>query len=382
MAERPVEPVVESSKAHWNELDGLRSLAFLSVFLFHVGPPPLAPGLPGGLYARLVGWGWAGVDLFFVLSAFLITTLLLRERDKHGDISFRLFFLRRALRIWPLYYLNYLLGFVLLPALGFMGLSLGSPEWVRTVELYAGPFATFLGNFRMLDSQLGPTVPLVFRAMWSVCVEEQFYVVWCLVLLVVKSPRVLTGALVTVGAGSLALRIWVQQGSSDFWPYYHNSLTHLDPIVVGALLGLRQARGKRPGLGHPIWALALWAILVTAFPPIGANHPSISWAFTLIAVAAGMTLLSVMNHPGARALFSHPFLVGYGRLTYGLYVFHVLSITLIHLGMLALNPWTSPMTLWLARLFGGLLLTVAMAKLSWELLEKRCNRQRHRLSRL
>src|ERR1700677_4866620 len=97
---------MSSSKAkvvYWPELDGLRALAFLLVFLSHC--PPCASGPFLSVVNNYCAWGWVGVDLFFVLSGFLITYLLIKEKFSFGSISIVNFYKRRALRIWPLYFL-------------------------------------------------------------------------------------------------------------------------------------------------------------------------------------------------------------------------------------------------------------------------------------
>lgn len=381
MPTHPEKEQASQKVAHWNELDGLRAIAFLMVFLFHVGPPPLPSGPLVDLYSWVVRWGWSGVDLFFVLSAFLITFLLLKEKGKHGDISFKLFFLRRALRIWPLYYVSLVLAFFLLPMVG-IGPGYATQEWSQTLKLYGLPFALFLGNFTMLDSQAVPTPPIALNPMWSVCMEEQFYIVWCLLLILLAEVRWLPWFLLAVGLGSFSLRLMVFKSSDDFWPYYHNTLTHLDPIVAGALLGILQARGRLPRLGHPAPALALWLLLALGFPPLAEHHPSAPFTFPLIAAASAATLLAALNHQRTRELLSHPFAVRYGRLTYGLYIFHMLGIGLASMAIWAVNPWASPFAVWLTQLCLGLAITAAMAHLSWALLEGPCNRLRRRLSRV
>ena len=116
--------------------------------------------------------GWVGVQLFFVLSGYLITTLLLREEAAHGRVDLRAFWARRVLRIWPLYYLTLFLTFVLLPVwTGEAGTAGGRVLWAR----HAPAFFTFGGNWSM--AFLGPVGHDSQSVLWSVCVEEQFYLV-------------------------------------------------------------------------------------------------------------------------------------------------------------------------------------------------------------
>src|SRR5262249_12513092 len=115
--------------------------------------------------------GGYGVQLFFILSGYLITTLLLREEVRYGPIALRAFWIRRILRIWPLYYLTLLIGFVVLPGLNG---HLGTPGYRDMLRIHLLPFLGFLGNWSM--ALIGP-LPDWLSVLWSVCVEEQFYLI-------------------------------------------------------------------------------------------------------------------------------------------------------------------------------------------------------------
>ena len=115
----PTSPPEAAERIYFPELDGLRFIAFMMVYLFH-------GGIPQGIVSRLIGrqaaWalrenGGFGVQLFFILSGYLIATLLLREEARFGRISLRAFWIRRILRIWPLYYLIVVIGFLVIPAI-------------------------------------------------------------------------------------------------------------------------------------------------------------------------------------------------------------------------------------------------------------------------
>jgi peptidoglycan/LPS O-acetylase OafA/YrhL len=145
---------------HFSSLDGLRCLSILPVIWHHCTPRPL-PGL--------LGKGPAGVDLFFCISGFLITTLLLRERAETGGIKLRDFYARRALRILPLYY-----ALLLAYAAFAWFLPVGAAQrahFFRTLPLYASFTANWFADF-------GVTYPILFSFAWSLCVEEQFYAFW------------------------------------------------------------------------------------------------------------------------------------------------------------------------------------------------------------
>jgi peptidoglycan/LPS O-acetylase OafA/YrhL len=166
VSERVSDGVTEGAHArflaqrHFGSLDGLRCLAILPVVWHHATPYPL-PGIWGK--------GPAGVDLFFCISGFLITTLLLREKARTGKLALGAFYLRRALRILPLYYavlLSYVVFALCLPA--------ALPQrahFFRTLPLYASFTANWFADF-------GVSHPILFSFAWSLCIEEQFYAFW------------------------------------------------------------------------------------------------------------------------------------------------------------------------------------------------------------
>src|SRR4029077_1940443 len=142
--ETPV-TVETAERVYFPELDGLRFIAFMMVYLFH-------QGVPGPLLVRLIGTtaghaltqnGGYGVQLFFILSGYLITALLLREEARYGRIALGAFWIRRILRIWPLYYLIVVIGFGLLPALER---HVGTPDYRELLRIHLIPFLGFLGN--------------------------------------------------------------------------------------------------------------------------------------------------------------------------------------------------------------------------------------------
>ena len=136
------------------ELDALRFFAFLAVFLCHVA-------VRDGRFTWEARTGMLGVDLFFALSAFLISELLLREKDRNGTLDVRAFWIRRILRIWPLYFTMLAVAFILRAPL-------------RESLLTLIGFALFAGNFAALFATPSPLI----GALWSLSIEEQFYLPW------------------------------------------------------------------------------------------------------------------------------------------------------------------------------------------------------------
>src|SRR5262249_30263700 len=171
------------------------------VFLFH-------GGLREGMVRQAIGRtaaralrenGGYGVQLFFILSGYLITALLLREEARYGRIALRAFWIRRILRIWPLYYLVVLIGFFLLPGLDG---QLGTSGHRALLQAHLLPFLGFVGNWSMA---LIRPAPDWLSVLWSVCVEEQFYLVVPLFIALV-APRRRAPLVAALIAGSIAVR--------------------------------------------------------------------------------------------------------------------------------------------------------------------------------
>ena len=196
------------------ELQGLRGLAVLGVVIYHCHPR-----LEGTPFYRASLWGWAGVNLFFVLSGFLITSILLEARGKPR--YFRNFYARRALRIWPVYVLVLVVCYLNAP--WFVGLPVfeaisTAPWWV---------YILFLQNlFHLaLPPSIGPT--------WSLAIEEQYYFLWAPVVRLLARPW----ALAVFLGGALIASPLFRMGHFG-WITPTHSLTHLDGIAMGSLLAI------------------------------------------------------------------------------------------------------------------------------------------------
>ena len=159
-------------KVYFSNLDGLRFLAFLAVFFAHSFWTEYDSIKQNAWYSvvkEVTYKGVTGVNFFFVLSGFLITYLLLQESYNSGKINISSFYMRRILKIWPLYYIVVLVGFVLVP---FVQSFIGQPSPEKSHLFY---FLFFIGNFDVLPTSA------VLGVLWSIAVEEQFYFVWPLI---------------------------------------------------------------------------------------------------------------------------------------------------------------------------------------------------------
>src|SRR5215467_4661153 len=277
------------------ELDALRFFAFLGVFIFHAAPRTMdfynAAGYPHWLSSLLIsvfGAGAYGVDLFFALSAYLITSLLLRERSATGNLDLRGFYLRRILRIWPLY-----LSFVAFAAVVTYFLPGQNLPW-----RYIAGYTLLAGNWTYVFYGLPASFAI---PLWTVSIEEQFYLAWPLAL---RKATVKALAALAVGLLLLAniVRVVLAISATPAQVMEYSTLTRLDAIALGILIGLY--RNRIPGLGRwrrialLVSGVAAW-ITTYAFSA-GTRAPAVStWqsalGHLLTALASAAILLAVMR---------------------------------------------------------------------------------------
>ena len=298
----------DSSPAHIPELDGLRGLAIALVLVYHCHPKLESTHLD-----VVAQWGWVGVNLFFVLSGFLITGIIADSRtDPH---FFRNFYARRGLRIWPVYVLVLLLNYFVVPVV------FGN-FWWGVHEVRSAPwryYIFFVQNlfFITLPGTLGPT--------WSLAIEEQFYIFWAPFARFVRNT-VLAPILVGVLIASPFLRL----ANLSFITKTH-TLTHLDGLAVGALiaLGLRTFDLSLTALKR----IAGGGILLGACGVILMILRGSAFTDSLLALGFGGMLLAALLVTGqpswyGRALTARP-LNYLGTISYGLYMVHILCFVVI-----------------------------------------------------
>lgn len=294
-------------------LDGLRGVAVLMV-MFHHAPFGLARG------------GFLGVDVFFVLSGFLITTLLLQERARSGSISLRQFYARRGLRLLPA--LVVLLAATMLLPLPLV--SIAVPRWkvVLPVLFYSANWVLAFGAVD-LDT-LNPT--------WSLAIEEQFYLLWppvlALLLALNVGRRWLAGLVLLGIAGAVVRRVmlWDALGSNAWLRVYYGLDTRLDALLLGCLVALVVTWDLLP---HRPWAriAVRWAtvpaglvllVLFFAAPPPDSQQLYEGPELLGCVAAAILILALVASPPPLLALvLEDKGLVWVGRVSYGLYLWHV-----------------------------------------------------------
>jgi peptidoglycan/LPS O-acetylase OafA/YrhL len=286
--------------AYIPELQGLRGLAVLSVVIYHCHPRLEGTWIH---YASL--WGWAGVNLFFVLSGFLITSILLEARGKPR--YFRNFYARRALRIWPVYVLVLVVVY------------LNAPWFIGPTIFVAIKTAPWLAYIFFVQNLFHLTLPPALGPTWSLAIEEQYYFLWAPLVRFLRWPWALATLLTAALVASPLLRM-----SHWSWITPTHTLTHLDGIALGSLLAL--------GLHTLALSRRVWLWIGLAAMPVGlwaAATVAGGTAFldSALAVAFAGALLAAIAGTGARnplcaALRRGP-LAFYGRISYGLYMTHI-----------------------------------------------------------
>src|ERR1035437_6667488 len=196
------------------ELQGLRGLAVLAVVAYHCHPRLEGTRIH---YASL--WGWAGVNLFFVLSGFLITSILIEARGKPR--YFRNFYGRRALRIWPVYVLVLVVCYA------------SAPWFIGPGVLDAVKAAPWLAYIFFAQNLFHLALPPAIGPTWSLAIEEQYYFLWAPLVRFLRRPWMLLAVLVAALVGSPLLRL-----ANLSWMTLTHTLIHLDGIALGSLLAL------------------------------------------------------------------------------------------------------------------------------------------------
>lgn len=297
-------------RSHYPGLDGLRGVAILLVILYH-----------NFGFIPFFNYGWLGVDLFFVLSGFLITEILLDTRNAAN--YFRNFYTRRILRIFPLYYLVLILFIMVFPLFKHFPYNL---DFYTNNQVW---FWFYVQNWLLIVKDWNNNAGLL-NHFWSLAVEEQFYIVWPFLILMVKKPRHLFTLTLALLIAVIVARTLIWMNKSDF-PAYGNLFlfTRIDGILIGAMLALVKQFNYQ--------FLKKYAFLVT-FSLAGINFlfyfinrtQQFSfpyWAivgYTTFAAMFAMLAFETIDRGNRllNAILNNSLLRFTGKISYGFYIFH------------------------------------------------------------
>ena len=363
-------------EGHIPALDGVRGLAILVVMVGHftLGFYPVY-GFERAILT-VTQTGWWGVDLFFVLSGFLITGILLDA--KGSSHYFRNFYVRRVLRIFPLYY-GFLFAFFIIAPLIRPPVPGGPFEGWRESQ---GWFWTYMSNYQLLFPKWVRPYPLTH--FWTLAVEEQFYLFWPAIVMLTSRKGLIRACLVCV-VGSLLFRIWIHMAGWDPGIAYRVTPARLDTLAIGALLA---ALVREPAVwarlrGYPRFVIpvSIAVIVALSIPTRGMAQSSIQMqtaGYPVIAILSA-ALIVIAIDPARRVtrlsrfFQTRPMRV-LGKYSYALYVFHFpLAIVFERVGLTILGfPRIGGSSVPGAIVFTLVAISVSLliALLSWNLYEK------------
>jgi len=303
---------------HFKELDGVRALAALSVMLLHFFQNRPASNTLISVVEKISILGQGGVTLFFVLSGFLITRILVNS--KQSGSYFKDFYIRRALRILPLYYLFLIIYYFVMPVMAHGAFQPFKSQiwfWIYLQNI-AGTFGWKLA---------GPA------HYWSLAIEEQFYLIWPFIIYYLDIPKIRQAIYLTILISFLVKFIMLSKGLSVFF----FTLTRMDELAIGALLALFEINGQLVPKNLKKFTLIFTIIAIptgVVFIALGGKGLDIVQftKFTLVAVMcfSFICLLITMNDQHwLKRIFKVKPLVYTGKISYGLYIFHPLCFYLI-----------------------------------------------------
>jgi peptidoglycan/LPS O-acetylase OafA/YrhL len=370
-------------------LDGLRGVAILLVLLWHTAIVTRFPVEAMGPLRPLVMSGWAGVDLFFALSGFLITALLLREEQRsqaagHGrTFSAWRFYARRALRILPVFYAVFLLKTYFMSRYPVFTSIRVTELWAAHSPLGLLPYATFWGTYFLgyLWPHFGQQMPThpgeAYDVYWSLYVEEHFYLLWPLFLLLVRSSKLRLGISLAICLLLPLLRFWAVHRQGDLFVLVQQvSHYRIDSILWGGVAALAfsrlteltlPARQRRLLLG--LAAAAVVALVLggqLSMRPRG-TALGLGLGLTLLALGTALLLVELVAAPRSRlcrALQWRPLAV-IGRLSFAAYLIHMPMMDLARAVFFASPRGPHVGNLLLAFVLFAALTLVAAAVLHW-----------------
>lgn len=364
----------EQSRYYYPQLDSVRGIAFFFVFSYHSWKAEVGNTINGDFAFFLYRAFEFSIDVFFVLSAFLLTLLGLYELERNKNFSFKNYFIRRLLRIWPLYYFITIVAFIIVPAI--------SKHYNLTVTLPSAPYYLFfISNFYLPDHVY------FLRFLWTISVEEQFYLV--LGALLFFWPKKLPIAIVAMGIASIVFNIYT--GARHSFIFFH-TMNYVIDFCVGAFAAISIHKNNAivryfTSLNRPqsfTFFLFVFVVLFTGYF-IQSNffasnedmaHNIVRILFTFY---VGLFLIDQMvNKNKVLKLEKASLFIYTGKISYGLYVYHGIVLTL---GFLAYSKIGIKINTYLLS-FIFFVINFLIAHISYQYFEKPFLKMKDRLRRI
>jgi peptidoglycan/LPS O-acetylase OafA/YrhL len=355
---------MNEQKIYFPALDGLRFFAFLVVFIRHT------PLLPLPIYGEVFKVAWAGVDLFLCLSAYLFVHLLGLEWRKTGTIHVINFYIRRALRIWPAYFLC--VGI-------FVILILITNGFTSEVRWRVFGYSTFTSNIINAIFNFKDVFPVsLLRHLWTISYEEQFYLVipWFLLFMFRIDKRKQAFVLSLIFVAGLCIRAAYIYLKVPYPAIYVLPITHFEAVLLGLCVGLGVLQFLIDRINWWVAALAgiTFFIPITFMPTVTVTSWWLMPMYVLIGLGSASFLIMALKSneaPNMRWLASKP-LVYLGKISYGLYLYHFSIIWFVQkffekiTPALSISDQVKPFLIF----FLALAITIASASLSYQWIEK------------
>ncbi|HEY6504948.1 MAG TPA: acyltransferase [Chitinophagaceae bacterium] len=349
------------NRSYYPALDGLRGIAIILVLCCHHFN-----------FIPQFELGWVGVDLFFVLSGFLITDILLKTKETKNFLQN--FYIRRILRIFPLYYGALLLFFLLAPF--FQNLQVQYNYYHNNQAMSWLHMQNWLYIFNQKPNDF-----LLLNHFWSLSIEEQFYLLWPFVILAVKSNRRLAQIACIILSLCIAGRFcsWLYFGNG-YTNFYFQYMTRLDGLCIGSLIAIwrfsspEQVKKKLLHLVFVLFGIHLAVLILAKTIFTGVPHFQF-FGYSSIAAVFGIIIFLAIEKRTAysKILIENSFLRYTGKISYGLYVYHWPVLVLLKLYFLdkLVNYGYSYDISYIALSLTGLVIAVILSVASYHFLEKR-----------
>ena len=366
--EKPANQLLASNgRSYYAGLDGLRGIAIFLILGYHIFS-----------FIPFFAYGWLGVDLFFVLSGFLITDILLKTRD--NDRFLRNFYIRRVLRIFPIYYLTLIIFILVLPALKEV------PYNANYYSEHQLKFWLYLCNWLFILKS--PEETFFLNHLWSLAIEQQYYFIWPWFLLVITNTKKLIGIVFGLLGLLILLRVllwYFNPTTIDFGLLY--KFSRVDGLFIGSALAVylyNHPRIESKYITRILTFLILFNaafIFTNSYLDLQMNY-FLFVGYTSFAILFGLLVHHIITHDKNKwiCLFHHPALIFLGKISYGFYLYHWPIYLLFFSGIKAQLHDFLPTGILLTEFLSACIITImamGVSLLSYLLIEKNFMKLKH-----